>query len=130
MNSIQYDNNRVENSKENEKVGRVRRRRGSSYPINRSINRGLHERNKEGGEKERAKNIFATRSNGGGISTNLSHLTSCARWPGHNHSSHYHHLHALEIVPNIRTSRHSTHYEFIGERRKGGEFIIFAWTRA
>lgn len=25
--------------------------------------------------KERAKNIFATRSNGGGISTNLSHLT-------------------------------------------------------
>lgn len=82
------------------------------------------------GGKERAKNIFATRSNGGGISTNLSHLTSCARWPGHNHSSHYHHLHALEIVPNIRTSRHSTHYEFIGERRKGGEFIIFAWTRA
>lgn len=58
MNSIQYDNNRVENSKENEKVGRVRRRRGSSYPINRSINRGLHERNKEGGEKKEQR-IFS-----------------------------------------------------------------------
>lgn len=58
MNSIQYDNNRVENSKENEKVGRVRRRRGSSYPINRSINRGLHERNKEGGKKKEQR-IFS-----------------------------------------------------------------------
>lgn len=57
------------------------------------------------------------------ISTNLSHLTGVHDGQG-DHSSHYHHLHALEIMPNIRTSRHSTHYEFIREGRKG-ESLLF-----
>lgn len=90
-------------------------------PIDRSINREiLHERNE--GEKRKSKECFAYSIK------RREYPQTLATWRVHDgqgdHSSHYHHLHALEIMPNIRTSRHSTHYEFIREGRKG-ESLLF-----